>query len=238
MNYEWNVLMAAVEKKVSPYLYRIVKFEHVVEILNGSLHFSHPSKWDDPYETRVKNSRDYAMFAQCWTRKAISDAMWRIYSPDHLGVRIRTTREKLTFAMKDFARRNKGYKLRLANVQYDTTVKVREKTLELAKSLEDTLKPQFAADLLFHKRNAFSHEREVRAVIFCPTIDPDAKKDGIKIDIDGHELIESIFFDPRAADVLVEALKNYLKNVMDFSGDMRKSSLYSKPQEIIIDETL
>lgn len=34
-------------------------------------------------------------FGQCWTLKSASDAMWRIYSHDKQGIRIRTTIRKL-----------------------------------------------------------------------------------------------------------------------------------------------
>lgn len=72
------------------YLYRIMRFDHAVQVLKGALYFSHPSQWEDPYETHVKHSYDHAIFAQCWTTASMSDAMWRIYSPNFLGVRLRT----------------------------------------------------------------------------------------------------------------------------------------------------
>lgn len=219
-------------------LYRIVRFHHAVEILNGSLHFSHPSKWDDPYETRVKHSRDYAMFAQCWGKKSMSDAMWRIYSPDHLGVRIKTTRTKLTDVMKDFVRQNKGYKLRLADVVYEKTPAVRKKTREIVAALNEGWQPKLAADLLFHKREAFDHEKEVRALLFCPTIDQSQKDIGLKVQVDGHRLIESIYLDPRAPEPLADALTHYFKEVLKFEGEVQKSELYAKPKALIVENEI
>ena len=78
------------------YLYRIMDFHRVVQMFEGEkFHFSHPSTWDDPYEKFIKHHLSHALFAQCWSRAYSSDAMWRIYSPHGLGVRISTTEEKL-----------------------------------------------------------------------------------------------------------------------------------------------
>lgn len=64
--------------------------------------------WDDPFENfilqgrgRTSNGRTVSfgmresLFGQCWTLNWESDAMWRIYSPDKNGVKIRTTIKKL-----------------------------------------------------------------------------------------------------------------------------------------------
>ncbi|SDH29022.1 MULTISPECIES: DUF2971 domain-containing protein [unclassified Duganella] len=215
-------------------LYRIVKFHHAVEILKGSLHFSHPSKWDDPYETRVKHSHDYAMFAQCWGKKSMSDAMWRIYSQDHLGVRIKTTRAKLNDALTDFVRKNKGYKRRLADVKYEKTPAVRKKTREIVDALNGGWQPTLAADLLFHKREAFDHENEVRALLYCPSIDQAQKDVGLKVPVNGHQLIESIYLDPRAPEALTDALTRYIVDILKFKGTVQKSELYARPKELTV----
>jgi hypothetical protein len=212
-------------------LYRIVKFHHAVEILTGTLHFSHPSKWDDPYEMRVKDSRNYALFAQCWGKKSMSDAMWRVYSPDHLGVRIKTSRTKLESAMQAFTRANHGYLRRLKDVEYSTTKTVAKRTEGIVCELNERWNPSAAADLLFHKRSAFEHEAEVRAVIFCPARDETRIDSGLKVEINGHDFVESILFDPRAPDTLVDALKYYLKSKLGYDGHIGKSKLYTKPEE-------
>jgi len=67
-----------------------------------------PNLWDDPFENfilkglgRLSNGmtvslgmRDF-LYGQCWTLHRESDAMWRIYSPDKNGVKVRTTIKKL-----------------------------------------------------------------------------------------------------------------------------------------------
>lgn len=210
------------------HLYRIIKFHHVVEILKGQLHFSNPSVWDDPYEARVRHPEQHAMFAQCWSRKSMSDAMWRIYSPDHLGVRIRTTRTKLKKTIKSFAKSNENLKFRVADVEYKKTSTVVERTEAVVEALRTAFDISKFADLLFVKRSAFSHEEEVRAVMYCPNPTNTFKNTSIKIPVNGFDLIESIFLDPRAPQELIEALKFYLSEKMDFPiNRIYKSSLYT-----------
>lgn len=72
------------------YLYRIFKFEHLVDIFKKSeLFFARPTTWDDPYERRIDHPAMNEVFAQCWCRRVVSDAMWRIYSQNTFGVRIK-----------------------------------------------------------------------------------------------------------------------------------------------------
>ncbi len=82
------------------FLYRITGYERLVETLRtDDWYFAHPSTWEDPYEVRIHNSLSPLLFAQCWCRRGVSDAMWRIYSPNNLGVRIRTQADRLKPAL-------------------------------------------------------------------------------------------------------------------------------------------
>jgi len=58
-----------------------------------------PEKWDDPYEkalqTHYENNgaltNDMKVYGLCWSVEGRSDALWRIYSPNKLGIRVSTT---------------------------------------------------------------------------------------------------------------------------------------------------
>lgn len=77
-------------------LYRIMGFTKVVRIFESKiLYFANPRIWDDHYEQILKPPMDHAVFAQCWGRVSISDAMWRIHSENGMGVRIFTILAKL-----------------------------------------------------------------------------------------------------------------------------------------------
>ncbi|MBX8518004.1 DUF2971 domain-containing protein [Pseudomonas cichorii] len=213
------------------FLYRIMRFDHAVQVLKGELFFSHPSQWEDPYETHIKHSYDHAIFAQCWTTASMSDAMWRIYSPNFLGVRLRTKAGKLTKAMIAYTQSNQGFKRRLEKVRYLKVADYKKETeqLELLINDGDFSSPSIGADLLCIKRSAFEHENEVRVILF----DSNAERKegsvlkGIFVDVDGFDLIDSIMFDPRAPDELCHAMRHYIKDVLGFSGEIRKSKLYT-----------
>ena len=229
-------VMKANEKK--EYLYRIVKFEHAVEILQGQLHFSHPAAWDDPYEARVKHPYSDAIFAQCWCKNALSDAMWRIYSPDRLGVRIRTSRSKLKDVMLKFMTTQKAgnqkYQYRIADVKYKATQRLEAATEEIIGNGASVFNQSKAADLLCLKRNAFKHESEVRAIFYRAKANNATAPLSLKIDVSGSDLVENIYIDPRASEHLVGALKNYLKNVIGFKGIIGQSGLYRIPSERVV----
>lgn len=211
-------------------LYRILSFDRAVEILKGSLYFSHPSAWDDPFETIVDHEKAHAMFAQCWCKNGVSDAMWRIYSPNSLGVRIRTTRTKLNAAMSGGLK--PGYKKRIKDVEYQTTSAVKLKAEHIAGELRRAFDPKKAADLLFLKRSAFKHEQEVRALLLCDDAPVNEPKKGRTIEVDGLDLVESILLDPRVPVYFGAAMKSYLKRNIGFKGIIQKSFLYTKPSVI------
>ncbi|WP_407315984.1 DUF2971 domain-containing protein [Pseudomonas sp. nanlin1] len=213
------------------YLYRIMRFDHAVQVLKGELFFSHPSQWEDPYETHVKHSYDHAIFAQCWTTASMSDAMWRIYSPNFLGVRLRTKVGTLTQAMQAYTANNKGFKRRLEKVRYLAQVDYKKETAQVEALMDDSefSSPSLGADLLCIKRSAFEHESEVRAILFDSNADRDGSGvlKGIVVNFEGVDLIESILFDPRAPDELCNAMRHYIQDVLGFKGTIRKSKLYT-----------
>lgn len=170
------------------------------------------------------------MFAQCWCMNGVSDAMWRIYSPNNLSVRIRTTRTKLRKAMDGVGKL--GYKRRIKNVEYVSTINLTERARNIAQSLKLKFNPSEAADLLFLKRNAFQHEDEVRALIYCENAPRDALLRGQSLKIDGHELVESILLDPRVPKHFAAAMKAYLQGAVGFKGIVQKSALYGEPEII------
>lgn len=212
-------------------LYRIQSFDRVVQIFEErALYFAHPSSWDDPYETRLRHEASSALFAQCWCRSGVSDAMWRIYSPDRLGVRIRTTDVKLRAAIKEGLRGN-GIKYRLRPVEYLKEAELNLKIEELADALKENFDPSRAADALQWKRRAFEHEKETRLIVFRQKSTPKGEA-GIKIPIDPHDLIEDILIDPRAPVQFVKAYKLYFQSELKFKGTVSKSRLYSEKPPI------
>ncbi|WP_310048913.1 DUF2971 domain-containing protein [Pseudomonas fluorescens] len=219
----------AAEKKITN-LYRIMDFSRVVQLFEKKeLYFANPSTWDDPYEQLLKHSKDHALFGQCWSRTFSSDALWRIYSKDGMGVRISTTEEKLRQVIRSGIE-GKGYKYRLREVKYVSQLRLSRKAKIIASSMRDFLDVPSAVDMLYMKREAFSHENEWRATLYCPSeIRVDGKK-GITIPVDPGHFIKSILLDPRASDEIVNAFTFYFKEKLGFEGRVARSELYKTPK--------
>lgn len=101
------------EEKLNANIYRIINFDRLIEILESKKNtLSRPENWDDPfekllsivsvdgdYDMPVKNFGKY-IYAQCWTFSEENDLLWRVYSPERDGVRIRSTPSRLLNSLK------------------------------------------------------------------------------------------------------------------------------------------
>ena len=147
-------------------LYRIMPFRHVVDMFDARmLHLSSPASWEDPYEQLVQHGRQDSVFAQCWSTRETSDAMWRIYSPDRMGLSVRTSRSRLVQAL-EVANQTVPLQYSVMSVKYLSESETVERVNALAheaEAAEATTRGAMAA--LFVKRAAFDHEAEVRAVV-------------------------------------------------------------------------
>lgn len=206
-------------------LFRIIGFHRLVQIFKGEkLHFSHPSQWDDPCEMLVDHQAMDSVFIQCWTKSADSDAMWRIYSPNQLGVQVETSELLLNNQLSE-ALNGTLTNRKIHPVIYHDVKMVREK-LEALKVLMNG-EPTQALSGLFYKRDSFKHENEVRAAIYDKSGKKGTKEGGFQVSIDPHSLIRRILIDPRAPCEYVDAYKHYIKNILGFSGEVEKSNLYN-----------
>lgn len=186
-------------------LYRIVKFDRVIELLSEKkLTLLDPIKWEDPYEKAQQDiaagsavSKRPSVFGLCWSMRARSDAMWRIYSPDKLGVRISTTVARMLKALDENLSDGLDFRnLFLGRVSYLPEKGARKKPFDFGESqlslantdfsrpiftigdaIEDMrlnaqtnkVVPRDIAKALYLKRQAFDHESEVRLLYVEPT---------------------------------------------------------------------
>jgi Protein of unknown function (DUF2971) len=214
-------------------LYRVVSFDRAAEIITSKkLFFASPSTWDDPFERVLKTPANQAIFAQCWCRKAVSDAMWRIYSPHSLGVRIATTRQKLQQAISEARSNNSNLSFAILDVEYFKQDEITRRLEQIREELRGDFKPPLAMEPLFLKRLAFDHERETRAVIVDEGSLAGIPKKGISIPVDPFKFLTSIWIDPRAPDEFVKAYQYYLKEKLGFPGKVERSALYAVPDDL------
>lgn len=208
------------------FLYRIVRYERLVQMLRtDEWHFAHPSTWEDPYEVRIQNTLSPVLFAQCWCRKGVSDAMWRIYSPDKLGVRIRTRVDRLKSALLASALHS-DVAFRVGRVKYINELEYVVHSSKIANDLAKKVTFTRASAHLMLKRVAFDHEAETRVVVIDLSKAARDGARGLTLNLDSKNLIESVLVDPRAPDAFVDSYRHYLKDVLGYRGTVKKSQLY------------
>jgi len=209
-------------------LYHILPFHRLVDVFETrELYFSSPKSWEDPYESVVGGDIVNSVFAQCWCKLAVSDAMWRIYSPDRLSVRIKTTSQKLTEEVRGgLKHRGDRYRARRRSVDYRLTRDIPAAVREAQAAFGKDSSTSSALAPLFIKRRAFKHESEYRIVVHDRN--PENGQKELRVPVNPHKLILSVFADPRAPDAVVEVFKFFLKEKIQFKGSVAKSALYDQ----------
>jgi hypothetical protein len=229
-------------KDHNKYIYRTLSFPRLIELFeSGKNTLSAPWTWDDPFENFILNANfnldgqqvKFAVhnqcFAQSWSRKYESDAMWRIYSLDKSCVRIRTKLNKLATSLSDKCANHKTSAF-IGRVKYFSEKKLIPEAKKLAQYIAGRTGKNLARALLF-KRYAFVHEQEVRLIYFGGH--RDTNKEIYQYEVDPHKLIETVALDPRASDQLLDVYKYYLRNEIGFKGAIIRSKLYEPPKELL-----
>jgi Protein of unknown function (DUF2971) len=208
-------------------LYRILSFDRLVQILRTNRwFFAHPASWEDPYERRHASPLTDKIYAQCWCRNGVSDAMWRIYSPSKLGVRIRVDAVRFNESLAE-ACESQGVKFRIGGVRY---VNAMEELIDtpptVSSNSESNASFLAATDHLFLKRLAFSHEAEVRVVLLSDN--KTNGKGGQYLNLNAQSLIQNVLVDPRAPDEYVDAYTALIREEFGSLVQVQKSRLYAE----------
>lgn len=222
-------------------IYRTIPKKWLFEMFEtGKNALARPSLWDDPFENLLLRSLvnlngetgrfSFAndLYGQCWTLQGYSDAMWRIYSPDKTGIRIRTTVGQLLDSLSGPDKTFDPVSCFIGKVQYLTEAKLNK---FVSSHFHDGLGTdgRNIAETLLVKRNAFSHEKEVRVIYFSPS-DTNPTHDLYFHDFDCHRLLDQIMVHPQLTDSEAEALKNEIRSKTGFKGKILHSQLYRLPK--------
>jgi hypothetical protein len=217
-------------------IYRVMPVHRLFELFEShELTLVQPNKWDDPFENLVLAGLIDGVFdkhpagkvfrmniyGQCWTTHRETDAMWRIYSSDKQGVKVRCTVRNL---LSSIIQNNSEFDSEgtfLGKVEY-----LPQKTLLSILSSIDDIYGLEAARSLMYKRREFKHESEVRLVY---TRAADEVK---KLVINPQEVFDEIIFDPRMNEHIYES---YSQSVLakGFKGRVAKSTMYQLPIGLI-----
>lgn len=229
-------------------VYRFVPFDILLQLFNERrLYLVKTTSWEDVYEnfifkekvfrggkTRKMDNVANQFYGQCWTYKKTSDALWRIYSPDRKSVRIKTRQGKLERALSESKYVDSSVSGR---VRYFPQSKIEDDIRDLPTITEDKFL-SLLLQSLFVKRNSFSHESEFRLICFAEKQKDNTDSSSIQIPINPYDLVESVYFDPRAEDVYVKRCTQILVDAFSYPAkQIKKSGLYSfRPQTIIYTE--
>lgn len=228
-------------------IYRIYPKSRFIELLDSKTNvLVQPSLWDDPMENFFLNSivktEDGELgsleniaagwYGQCWTTTVESDAMWRIYSHDKNGVKVRTTIRKL---FESFYDKNDDYrklKYFIGKVSYQSRQEI-EDFLSRVAFTDLALGGQadkFARTLCI-KRPEFDHEQEVR-LLFQDAQNQHADKKVIAFDLDPSLVFDEVVIDPRIPGNEFNEIKAELIG-KGFSAPITQSTLYKISKTII-----
>lgn len=198
-------------------IYRVFSFDRLKQIFDTSqITLVKPKLWDDPFENFILNSTGVLpngsefqiafrnnFYGQCWSLTKESDAMWRIYSPEKNGIKIKTTIRKLfepLFNVSGSHRKSNGnvynHSSFIGRVKYQGVEKLM-KMLKDKDRMSNKVYDQTGwgqASSFYFKRWAFRHENEVRIMFNKHSENDD---DLFKYAIDPIEMIDEIVFDPR-----------------------------------------
>jgi hypothetical protein len=226
------------EHGLSTPLYRIFPMRRLRQLLTDKQNvLVKPSKWDDPYENMLlaagvitedgelgdmSSMRD-AVYGQCWTMHRDTDAMWRIYSHDKDGVRVRSSPRRL---LGPLLKANPKF----GNVQcFIGKVKYRpEGSIPTYLSMIDLFASNGSgiAKSLLIKRKEFKHEKEIRLIYSAPA------GDLYSYPIEPSKMITEITFDPRMSPADVVMFQDEIRS-LGYTGKINQSELYQAPKRLV-----
>ena len=89
-------------------IHRILGVERFLQLIHEKqLTLMAPEKWQDPYEKALQSQHEQhgdavineKVYGLCWSSEGRSDALWQIYSPNKLGIKISSTVSNLVRAL-------------------------------------------------------------------------------------------------------------------------------------------
>ncbi|MCR9137173.1 MAG: DUF2971 domain-containing protein [Alphaproteobacteria bacterium] len=229
------------DKDLNAYVYRVMPLNRFYELFSKKQNvLVRPSKWEDPFENFILNAParlpdgttvsfgfNNDFYGQCWTKLTSSDALWRIYSPDKTGVRVRTTVRKLLTTLQAPHGEWAHEQAFIGKVLYLGDKKLVAFGNEV---FRDGLNSRALAETLLVKRIAFRHEREIRLLYFEKD---KAQKDIYAYHINPHALIDQVMLDPRLQRNDFNAKRDEIHRRTGFKGKILHSLLYAPPKGMI-----
>lgn len=226
---------------IPEYLYKYITFEQFVDLVETEeLYLTNITCWEDCYEGHeIDKFREYMLkdkkvnhgdkkletlnqvkkkcyYAQSWTKASDeSDAMWRIYSQQKTGVRIKIKTSDIIdclWSLLDL-HGNEYVELRCGDIMYDEPIDYEKYRVDVSNSSGSSLRGYTGIPFIFGKRKAFIHEEEYR----------------FSIKLNWCEMCKEAFEVAKDGEILNELLK------YDYPPIIRYSMPNKLIQEVILD---
>lgn len=234
---------------------------------NKELVFPSVSMWEDPAEGAVfKCLKKWKIqlgitwdldkiclgwYGACWTHNQESDALWRIYSPDKYGIKVKASSNEIDGVLSNtsnYFKANKELSQNILKMKHSIRYKeqseidnefanivnfrnyiyrAESKKQKAQISNIESITVNNARAAIFYglteKRKAFKHEEEYRIVIMMEDIG-----DILKVRIpDINRLFQEVIFDPRCSDEFCDSYKKVIKS-LGYKNKIERSCLYYK----------
>lgn len=234
------------DRQLDSRIYRVLTLERLLEMFatNNNV-LVKPELWEDTFEnfilrSEVKSSSGQKykynlheeMYGQCWTKESSSDAMWRIYSPNKDGLRIRTTIRKLIESMHSAHPAHPETMCCIGRVEYLNDKNLMERANSTFEKSGISVENLFRSLLV--KRRAFRHENEVRILFHNYRGDNHPSKT-YSYPVDPGGLIDQIMIDPRRTFSEFETIKRIIRHTTDYKKSIKRSLLYALPKKTVIE---
>lgn len=219
-------------------IYRVFPYDYFLEsLINKRLTLVKPSLWDDPFEEFLAkqnflgpkgekltmNNFGGSFFSQCWSFNKESDFMWRVYSPNNRGVKVKSDIKTLIDALVPSV--NNGDLFKLGKVDYWNDNKIK-KNFEDQDFLGKLLINGYYHSLLI-KKDSFLHEREIRIIFHSNS--QNNTSNICKIKIDPNFIFQEVELHPRLPKDMTKEVENTLRE-LGYKNDIKHSTLYEVPQ--------
>ena|GEM_PF-753560 len=222
-------------------IYRIMREEHVIGMFKERQNvLSQVHNWKDKFENfqmaiggildgkRFEYGFKDDFVGQCWTRHALSEAMWGIYANDvsQRFLRIKSTPRKLLAALIKAHPLMPQDTCFVGKVQYKN-VKTLKAFLDSGGQMSISTKAMAKSFLL--KRLAFKHESEIR-LLFLGNATDYGDNGLYRYEVDPHEVVLQIMADPNRDRANWERDKARLRKETNFTGPIKRSKIYDPPE--------
>lgn len=225
-------------------MHRTFSYDRFVDLLRSQHNgLVKPTLWDDPFEnfmlahTLVRTpdgelgtleplAADW--YGQCWTATADSDAMWRIYSASHAGIKATARLGDLLDGLAASVHLSAGLQAFAGRVEYydQRAIAAHMSSLTFTDLALGGNNDHFA-ELLCVKREAFSHEDEIR-LLYCDADPQQGNGTVYTYALDANAVLASVEIDPRTTPAAAAAIVANLR-VAGLTVPATRSTLYDAP---------